>query len=66
MKAAPDLVGLVDDMKTDDFLVLCSLVIARAVVDLGASPAAAFFAAGVLEVSATIAEANAAAVPAKE
>jgi hypothetical protein len=54
-----NLVALVDNMKNDDFVVLCSLTIARVVLDLGGKKAAQFFAAGVANVVATLAAAKA-------
>ena len=61
-----DLVAMIDCMETADFLVLCSLVITRAVVDLGPEPAAEFFKNGVGTVARDIAAADAAAAPPKE
>jgi hypothetical protein len=55
----PDLVALVDDMPGSDFIVLCSLVVARVMMDLGPERAAAFWATATGSVARDIAAANA-------
>ena len=63
---AADLGPLIDNMENGDFIVLCSLTIARVVLDLGGEKAAEFFAAGVTNVVETLAAAAATEPPPKD